>query len=879
MNRRPPTYLGDNLNPAIPSFMMSNPTITKNRHIVVAGDVPIELFVYPSANCNSARHERQISKVHRSDGGARLIGKCLEPWCPEYKIHQPSSSPELDASAITELEIVTAGTHGTTFKVNRRRQLEMGPVWKYPDTSSTGKEKIDILVLQDAMFDFTNPEYATKLLPEVLPELLIYHMVQPLGNRTIWNTVRHGPYDAEGKQYPERLVTIISADDLRAEGIELSYGLSWEKTCEDFVRKIGSNGKLDTLVTCANLVVLFSCDAAIYHRGRQMIGPTLVFDPLGTEGSFTSSHLGDFPGLIETFIGGLVAHRTKAPREDLVECIKYGLGSMRRFAELGLRSTKIHDWPKHPLGGIKASQDSVKSLVAFTIPSDAIARRSDSNSSSKWSILHDNIGDQIQVADRIVKKGAMSATKWVPIARFGDLVLFDRSEIESFRTIFHLVREHLSVHKTRPLNIGVFGSRGSGKSFASVQVVKTAAAASGRTVRLLRFNLAQFSSPEVLSAAFDAVRECALLGELAVVYLNGFDASLAGVQYGWLVHLLPPMHVAQVFDRGEMRHLGPAILLFGSVSTSSFEDFQESTKDGGMQSAEEFLSCLDAYVNVIGINKTTDADEMYPVRRAAVLRALLEGREPKLKGSGGISIDNSVLNGLLLVPRLTHGIRSLRTIISTSKITGKTHFERAALPPADQLRLHLDLDDFIKYSQGNTLPDNIMEDIAKSIHEKYVECRRRMVPNKPDELANDPSLKVWNELSEELKESSRAHAEDVPRKLRKIFCYVALQDQSRSPVTEFSKDEVETLAEEEHERWNAERLQKQWRLGKRVGEQRSSPFLVPWENLSEEWRDIDRGLVRSYPIILPSDYCIYRVTKLTQAEQEDVPGLVHSATM
>ncbi|KAI1101938.1 hypothetical protein F4804DRAFT_282002 [Jackrogersella minutella] len=870
-------------------------SIETNCHIVVAGDVPIDLFVYPTANSNSTQSDRQTSQVHRSNSGAALIGKFLDDsanqhhhhihW-PLHTLHGREWSLEENASTITELEIVAVDNEDVaTFKVSRRQQLKTNPRWQRPQLELKGTDKINIMVFQDAEFEFANPDEAIDFFHKTRPKLLVYHMARPLGTGTIWDAARSGPHDSKHSPHPEDLLVVVDADDLRAEGVELSYGLSWEKTCEDFVEKIGSNGKLDTLVTCANLVVLFGCDAVIYHRGRQMAQPILIFDPLRTEGSFTRQHLGNLPGLIETFIGGLVTFigskmtdRAQIPREDLVDGIKFGMGTMRRFAELGFKNGKTHNWPRYPYADMRRGRFSADALITFTIPSETISSRSQI-SNGKWSILHDNIGDPVQVAHHIVRRGTLSAADWIPVAQFGDLIVLDRSEIESFRSIFHTVREYLSVQKARPLNIGVFGSRGSGKSFAAVQVVKAAATSCGRTIRQLRFNLAQFLSAEVFSAAFDAVRECALSGALAIVYINGFDTEIDGVQLGWLVHLLLPMHVGQVLDRGEMHHIGPAILLFGSNTTSSFEEFRKVTIEDAdnIQRAQEFLSCLDAYVNVIGIDKVDESDGMFPVRRAAVLRALLEEREPKLQGADGLSIDDSVLGGLLMVPRFRHGIRSLRTIISTSKVTGKSHFEKGALPPMAQLHLHLDYDKFLNYSEGNILSDDMREHMARGLQETYIECRRTMAKAEAEKkaLEKDRALLPWDLLDEEFKESTRAHVNDVPRKLRLIFYYLAKTDSSRIAVTEFEDNEVELLAQEEHERWNAERLSKQWHLGQREPEKRSSPFLVPWRDLTKEWQDVDRALVRSYPSILPRGYCIYRATKLTRTEKEVPRRLLH----
>src|SRR5205085_3851945 len=117
-------------------------------------------------------------------------------------------------------------------------------------------------------------------------------------------------------------------------------------------------------------------------------------------------------------------------------------------------------------------------------------------------------------------------------------------------------------------------------------------------------------------------------------------------------------------------------------------------------------SCLHAFVDIIGLDQVNPSDVLYPVRRAVVLRVLLEEREPNLKMGDGISIDQSVLDGLLLIPTYRHGLRSLKSIITLSKVTGKRHFERAALPPEAQLGLHLDYPTFMECSRYNTLSDH-----------------------------------------------------------------------------------------------------------------------------------------------------------------------------
>ncbi len=55
----------------------------------------------------------------------------------------------------------------------------------------------------------------------------------------------------------------------------------------------------------------------------------------------------------------------------------------------------------------------------------------------------------------------------------------------------------------------------------------------------------------------------------------------------------------------------------------------------------------------------------------------------------------------------------------------------------------------------------------------------------------------------------------------------------------------------EHERWCRERTNAGWTLGpERDDKLKKSPYLVPWEELSEKVKDYDRNAVSKIPEIL-----------------------------
>ena len=59
------------------------------------------------------------------------------------------------------------------------------------------------------------------------------------------------------------------------------------------------------------------------------------------------------------------------------------------------------------------------------------------------------------------------------------------------------------------------------------------------------------------------------------------------------------------------------------------------------------------------------------------------------------------------------------------------------------------------------------------------------------------------------------------------------------------------MAQLEHGRWNIERLQKGWRPGPhRDDANKINPCLVPWHDLSDDFREFDIKAVLGFPEVL-----------------------------
>ena len=149
------------------------------------------------------------------------------------------------------------------------------------------------------------------------------------------------------------------------------------------------------------------------------------------------------------------------------------------------------------------------------------------------------------------------------------------------------------------------------------------------------------------------------------------------------------------------------------------------------------------------------------------------------------------------------------------------------------------------------------EVLARAIHAEYLEAQRRegVTP------ATNPSLVPWEELPSSLRESNRDQAAHIGVKLAAVGCVIVPLGDWDADLVAFTDAEVEPLAELEHQRWADQRLRDGWTLGPKDIEGRRSPYLVPWDQLSDEIKELDRRAVRGVPAFLArAGYQVIRVS-------------------
>ena len=108
----------------------------------------------------------------------------------------------------------------------------------------------------------------------------------------------------------------------------------------------------------------------------------------------------------------------------------------------------------------------------------------------------------------------------------------------------------------------------------------------------------------------------------------------------------------------------------------------------------------------------------------------------------------------------------------------------------------------------------------------------------------------------DLRNSSIEHIMSIPNKLETLG-YEIVPDGGCYPdqrVTALTPSEIECLAVLEHRRWVAERTKAGWTYGtERNVEAKTSPYLVPWEELPERAREWNRSAIRNIPALLAAE--------------------------
>src|SRR5262249_20903085 len=144
--------------------------------------------------------------------------------------------------------------------------------------------------------------------------------------------------------------------------------------------------------------------------------------------------------------------------------------------------------------------------------------------------------------------------------------------------------------------------------------------------------------------AFHAVRDAVVRGRVPLVFFDEFDASAHGQNLGWLKYFLAPMQDGKFTDGESMHLIGRAIFVFAGGTKHAFGKFAR-LRDADLikEKGPAFVSRLRGFIDVCATDRREAGDSMYVVRRATLLRSLLERKVPALLDeSGMLRLDSGV---------------------------------------------------------------------------------------------------------------------------------------------------------------------------------------------------------------------------------------------
>jgi hypothetical protein len=766
----------------------------------------------------------------------------------------------------------------------------------------------EILVIDDAGLDFRHCDsqarwpFKNSLSADLCPAWIVLKLSGSVGDGDLWAEILSHCRD--------NLILIVSGDQLRRDNVRLSRGLSWEATMENLLAELDANPALRPLLQARHLIITFRSDGAFWLNNSPdgSRSALLVFDAANAEGDWADDQgKGTVFGFLSCFTAAIVHELCLShgqPLPDFEAALCAGLGASRELLRVGHGLVRIRQ---------KAADGSEMEIdnPNLGFPSDQIADKihhpTDEFVSTQlptriprggtWMML-----DEWQVEARqgagprphheaaiAVAVLGPEALERFPVARFGSLRTVERSEIESLRILRKLIRFYQEGGpQKKPLNIGVFGPPGAGKSFGVTQIAK---AVLGEKVDILTFNLSQFSTTSDLNGALHQVRDKVLTGATPVVFWDEFDAQ----DYHWLQYLLAPMQDG-VFQDGQISHpVGKCVFIFAGATSSTYDafgprdpskievdevkalcemqqlkDVEEKWREFVLRKGPDFKSRLVAYLNVLGPNprqvccetggsrrwKDDPRDLCYPIRRAFFIRSQF-----KLKESQRLQLDPGVIRALLEVPLYKSGARSLEFLCQHLRQNRNDTPRRSQLPGLQLLGMHVDAEAFWQICERDLLYQDFAEELATLLHESY----RLRIKGRDDKKHLDMP---FSELSADMQSANRFQARRIPEVLKLVKLQLVpgepilienlVNQKNEEDLRQLlaAPDNLELLAEAEHNGWMVERMINGWRYGWKLDEKKQRvkddakkfhPLLIPYSQLPDKEKEHDRYTIIGKP--------------------------------
>ncbi|MFP5247462.1 MAG: ATP-binding protein, partial [Thermoanaerobaculia bacterium] len=653
--------------------------------IVVAGDVMIDWNLTVERDVTVAsRSWREAGKVRslRQLGGAWLLAELIRKFVGDQAdVHGPAFSNDAH-----QTHTVLLRDSRDVWRVGQFLGVEAADDVN-PKLDDDPHADIVVLLDSDLGFDRRKEtDWPAAIRDPGHKPWIIFKTSVPAFEQDLWeHLIEH---------HRDKLIVVMTVEDLRRKQVQLLRRLSWERAAQDLAYEMFHSEALTALNECQHVIVSFGTAGAM-HFSRGTKNPRLFFDPARMEAEWEPDRKEH--GIMIGYTSVLAAAVTREvliqpDTPQLGDAIPRGIAGMRALFTQGFGKEKKAIAETEHIAAAALHRDAATTVSVATV----------TNLQQKtWTILQDRIEaaaaispensqDDVlyELAARVAVFGPEVALAEVPQLKIGNLFSVDREEIESLRSIKGLLQEYVERKPSKPLSIAVFGSPGSGKSFA---VEEIANAVGGKKIQPLTFNLTQFARADDLHGAFHQVRDVTLRGRIPVVFWDEFDTMHDGQPLGWLRYFIGPMQDG-LFQQGQITHpIGTSIFVFAGGTASTKDEFvnQKPARRRDAQIVDrkalkvpDFISRLKGFLNVTGPNRrSANDDSHYLIRRAILLRSLIFKHCPDLFQENILQIDPVVLRGFLKTKRYRHGARSLESIIVMSELAGRTHYDNSSLPP------------------------------------------------------------------------------------------------------------------------------------------------------------------------------------------------------
>lgn len=816
----------------------------KDFSIVVTGDICINYLQWkgPPLDIKGLNWQYHYNFNNISIGGESLLLADMVRKATGREV----LSPKIDKKTCDINELILSAAELDCFPKFRNSKVKVYRVSRFlgfsgPLATETKLLKVerdipdpDIVIIDDENngFNMNYNYWPLGILETNHHPIIIYKMNRPRGKSNLWNHIK--------KNHLENTIIIINSEDMRSRGVNISKSLSWEKTAQEFVWQLENNPGLNFLRECQHLVVPFGLEGCIYYRKSEKPSYHLFFLPSLFEGEFAKVIQGNMYGLTSCFaaalsrrlLSGLKNHQFLS--SAVKEGIKEGIVAAQNYFIEGFGVDPSHlKFPDQEVFNEKHREIIIKEHVQeVSIPSQH------NGNSTTWYILNDKSSNNLaEIAYHVVKDGEEKALRTIPMAKFGRLKTVDRMEIEGYRSINNLISEYIkNSNAVRPLSIAVFGTPGSGKSFGVTEVASSIAP---HKIVKLSLNLSQLISEDEITKFFHYARDFSLQGKLPLIIFDEFDSERNG-KLGWLKTFLAPMQDGMFRDGDSIHPIGKAIFVFAGGTSSTFNEFigQDLTGEEKLNFDREFreskgidfISRLRGYVNILGPNPNHENDQLFIIRRAMILRFLIEKKAPHLINNGEAQIDNGVLRAMLKVSRFKHETRSMEAILEMSMLSLAKKWEQSHLPSKEQLLLHVDEEQFMRYLMQDAFYSEKVESLAAHLYKIF------------NSIINNKNV-GWLNLNNHEKKFYLDLAKQIPDGMLLINYDIVSVNETPKPVI-FTKEELEILAKYEHTRWLLHKKNRGWNYGTvKDSRNKLDPQLISYDLLKNEQKELIQEFV------------------------------------